>query len=160
MNLSMLEVVGSSSPAEFSSGARRATDENSAGATPPDPEVAATAKRRRFSSAEKRRILAQADRCTKRGELGALLRRERIFSSMLTAWRKQRDHAEQAALAPKKRGRKPDAAVAERRQTVPMKREIARLRRELERAHAIIDVQKKLCTLLGLPTAEESELDK
>jgi len=89
-----------------------------------------------------------------------LLRRERIFSSMLAAWRKQRDQAEQAALAPRKRGRKPDAALAERRQAVPLQRENARLRRELERAHAIIEVQKKLCALLGLPTAEESELDK
>jgi transposase len=160
MNSSMPEVAGSSSPAELLSGARRATDESSAGAAPPDSEVSAIARRRRFTSAEKRRILAQADRCTKRGELGALLRRERIFSSMLAAWRKQRDIAEQAALAPKKRGRKPDAAVAERRQAVPLKRENARLRRELERAHAIIDVQKKLCTLLGLPTAEESDLDK
>lgn len=160
MNSSMLEVAGSSSPAELSSGARRASDESSAGAAPPDPEVAATAKRRRFSSAEKRRILALADRCTKRGELGALLRRERIFSSMLASWRKQRDQAEQAALAPKKRGRKPDAAVAERRRVAPVNREVVRLRAELARAHAIIDVQKKLCTLLGLPTAEESDLDK
>ena len=160
MNSSMLEVAGSSSPAELLSGARRATDESSAGAAPPDSEVAAVAKRRRFSSAEKRRILAQADRSTERGELGALLRRERIFSSMLASWRKQRDQAEQAALAPKKRGRKPDAAVAERRRVAPVNREVVRLRAELARAHAIIDVQKKLGTVLGLPTAEESELDK
>ena len=79
---------------------------------------------------------------------------------MLAAWRKQRDQAEQAALAPKKRGRKPDAAVAERRRVAPVNREVVRLRAELARAHAIIDVQKKLCTLLGLPTAEESELDQ
>jgi len=89
-----------------------------------------------------------------------LLRRERIFSSMLASWRKQREAAEQAALAPQKRGRKPDAAVAERRRVAPVNREVVRLRAELARAHAIIEVQKKLCTLLGLPTADDSDLDK
>jgi transposase-like protein len=123
----------------------------------PDPEVAPTAKRRRFSGAEKRRILAEADRCTKPGEIGALMRREGIYSSMLTNWRKQRDQAEREALAPRKRGPKPDAALAERQRADQLERENARLREKLERAHVIIDVQKKLCTLLGLPTADGSD---
>jgi transposase len=123
----------------------------------PDPEVAPTAKRRRFSGAEKRRILLEADRCTKPGEIGALLRREGIYASMLATWRKQRDQAEQAALAPRKRGPKPNAQLAEARQLKKLQDENARLRSQLERAHTIIDVQKKLCTMLGLPTASEAD---
>jgi len=129
----------------------------SSSAPTPDPEVAVTGKRRRFSGAEKRRILTEADRCTKPGELGALMRREGIYSSMLTNWRKQRGQAERAALAPKKRGPKPAANAAEVRELKQLTRENARLQRELDRAHTIIDVQKKLCTLLGLPTADESD---
>lgn len=121
----------------------------------PNPQVAATAKRRQFSASEKRRILQEADRCTKPGELGALLRREHIYSSMLATWRKQRARGEQAALAPSKRGRKPEPALAQARELQNLTRENARLRDKLERAHTIIDVQKKLCTLLGLPTADE-----
>ncbi len=138
----------------------RAPSDTSSSAPTRDPEVAATAKRRRFSSAEKRRILIEADRCTKSGEIGALMRREGIYSSMLANWRKQRGHAERAALAPRKRGPKPAANLAEQRQLKHLARENARLRGKLERAHIIIDVQKKLCTLLGLPTAEESGEDE
>jgi transposase-like protein len=112
------------------------------------------ARRRRFSSAEKQRILALADRCTKSGEIGALMRREGIYSSMLANWRKQRDHAERVALAPKVRGPKPDPALSERRRADQLARENAQLRGKLDRAHIIIDVQKKLCTLLGLPSAD------
>jgi hypothetical protein len=85
------------------------------------------------------------------------MRREGIYSSMLTNWRKQRDQAEREALAPRKRGPKPDAALAERQRADQLERENARLREKLERAHVIIDVQKKLCTLLGLPTADGSD---
>jgi transposase len=123
-------------------------------ALPPDPEVAATAKRRQFSSSEKRRILAAAERCTVIGEIGALLRREGIYSSHLTTWRKQRAARETTALEPQKRGRKADPAIAEARREAVLARENARLRHQLAQAHTIIDVQKKLCTLLGLPTAE------
>jgi len=123
--------------------------------TTPDPEVAATAKRRQFSTSEKRRILAAADRCNKTGEIGALLRREGIYSSQLATWRKRREATEHAALAPQKRGRKADPAIAEARRVAELTREIERLRRKLAQAHTIIDVQKKLCTLLGLPTAED-----
>lgn len=122
-----------------------------------DPEVAATARRRQFSSSERQRILAAADRCSKAGEVGALLRREGIYSSQLAAWRKRRVAAEHAALAPLKRGRKANPALAEARRVAELTREIEGLRRKLAQAHTIIDVQKKLCTLLGLPTAEELE---
>jgi transposase-like protein len=136
-----------------------ATEEVTAvgGSSTPDPEVAATAKRRQFSASERHRILAAADRCSKAGEIGALLRREGIYSSQLAAWRKRRLATEQAALSPLKRGRKADPAVAQARRVDELSREIEGLRRKLAQAHTIIDVQKKLCTLLGLPTAEEPE---
>jgi Transposase. len=121
----------------------------------PDPEVAATAKRRQFSSSEKRRILAAADHCSEPGAIGALLRREGIYSSQLATWRKQREATERAALEPKKRGRKADPAIAEARRVAELTKENDRLRRKLAQAHTIIDVQKKLCTLLGLPTAAD-----
>jgi transposase-like protein len=69
-----------------------------------DPEVVAIARRRRFSGSEKRRLLAEAERCKAAGTLGAFLRRERIYSSMIASWRKQVGMADQTALAPKKRG--------------------------------------------------------
>jgi transposase-like protein len=126
-------------------------------APPPDPEVAATARRRQFSPSERRRILAAADRCNKNGEIGALLRREGIYSSQLATWRKRREANEHAALAPHKRGPKADPAIAETRRVAELTKDNERLRRKLAQAHTIIDVQKKLCTLLGLPTAEDSQ---
>lgn len=122
-----------------------------------DPEVAAHARRRTFTSAEKQRIVREADRCSKPGEIGALMRREGIYSSMLANWRKQQANAQRAALAPRRRGPKPAANLAEVRQLKQLNGEVARLQRELDRAHTIIDVQKKLCTLLGLPTADSDE---
>ena len=148
----MLEGSGSS-PEEVTEGARRASVETSSGASPPDPEVAPIARRRRFSGSERRPLLAEADRCKASGQLGAFLRRERIYSSMLTSWRKQLGKAELVALAPKKRGPKPDPSAGQIQQ---LNRDNARLRRELERAKLIIDAQKKLCVALGLPTADET----
>jgi transposase len=119
-----------------------------------DPEVVATARRRQFTSGDKRRILDAADRCTQPGEIGALLRKEGIYSSHLTTWRRQRAAEERAALAPQKRGRKADPAQTEDRRVLQLTQENDRLRRKLAQANAIIDVQKKLCTLLGLSTDE------
>jgi len=112
----------------------------------------AIAKRRQFSGSEKRRLLAEADRCKGAGTLGAFLRRERIYSSMLASWRKQLGAADRVALAPKRRGPKPDPSA---RQIEQLNRENARLRRKLERAELIIDAQKKLCVALGLPTSDD-----
>ena len=84
-------------------GARRASEGAAHAGRAPDPEVVATAKRRRFSASEKRRLLAEADGCKKPGELGAFMRRERLYSSMLSSWRKQRDQAAEGALAPQRR---------------------------------------------------------
>lgn len=152
---SAMQVIPGSSPEELSEGARRASVESSSGAARPDPEVAATAKRRQFSAAEKRRILAEVARCPP-GQLGALLRREGIYSSMLSTWRKKQAQAERAALAPQKRGPKPDANA---RQIQHLNRDNVRLRRKLERAEIIIEAQKKLCIALGLPTADDREQD-
>ena len=122
-----------------------------------DPEVVEIATRRQFSASEKRALLAEADRCKERGELGAFLRRKRIYSSMLSSWRKQLGAADSAALAPQKRGPKPDASA---RQVTHLNRDIERLRRKLDRAELIIDAQKKLCMALGLPTADETSEDE
>ena len=122
----------------------------------PDPEVVATARHRQFTSADKRRILEAADRCTQPGEIGALLRKEGIYSSHLTTWRRQRAANERAALEPHKRGRKVEPAQAEDHRVLQLTQENDRLRRKLAQANAIIDVQKKLCALLGLPTDETS----
>lgn len=120
------------------------------GATFADVEVVAVAKRRQFSGSEKNRILAAAARCTKPGEIGALLRREGIYSSMLHKWRQQQAAAQRDALAPKKRGCKIDPVRADARKIALLTQENHRLQNKLAHAHTIIDVQKKLCDLLGL----------
>src|SRR5271170_5140504 len=101
---------GSSSEAA-AEGARRATGETASEEARRDPEVVAIARRRKFSGSEKRRLLAEAERCKEAGTLGAFLRRERIYSSMIASWRKQVDAADRAVLAPKRRGPKPDATA-------------------------------------------------
>ena len=133
--------------------ARRAAGNAPSGARP-EPEVVATAQRRQFTSGDKRRILDAADHCTQPGEIGALLRNEGIYSSHLSTWRRQRAADERVALAPQKRGRKADPAQTEDRRVLQLTQENDRLRRKLAQANAIIDVQKKLCTLLGLSTDE------
>jgi len=147
-----MEVEQAVAPDEALEGARRATGDASSGARP-DPEVVAVARRRQFSSSDKRRILAAADRCTQPGEIGALLRREGIYSSHLSTWRRQRAAAERAGLEPQKRGRKTDPALAEARRIETLTRENERLRRQLAQAELIIDVQKKVATLLGMSMA-------
>ena len=121
------------------------------------PEVVAVKRRRVISRSDKRRILREYDRCTKPAARGALLRKERVYSSMLTGWRKQWARADEASLGAVRRGPKVNPATAQKRRDEQLNGEIARLTRQLARANAIIDVQKKLCTLLGLPTAEEQE---
>ena len=135
-------------------GARRATGNTNSSAPPADPEVVAIARRRQFSPSEKRRILTAADRCSEPGEIGALLRREGIYSSHLATWRKQRAALDGAGLN-RKCGRKADPAVAEAHRTAKLTREVEKLRRQLAQARLIIDVQKKVSTLLALQIAEE-----
>lgn len=113
--------------------------------------VPAIAKRRQFTAAYKRRIVRQADALKGvSGAIGRLLRREGLYSSHLSHWRTEIEAAEQAALAPKARGPKPDPAKAESKHVAELERENAKLKRRLEQAQAIIEVQKKLCDLLGI----------
>ena len=149
------------SESDRSGGAANSAGPSSAGTSPvPDPEVAATAKRRRFTAEYKLSILAQVESCREQGEIGALLRREGLYSSHLSKWRQQREKGALAGLAPKKRGRKPTAnPLAEENRCLHA--ENARLKRQLHQAETIIDVQKKVSTLLGIelpetPTDEEN----
>src|SRR5580704_18763954 len=116
----------------------------------PATEVTAKAKRRRFSAEEKRRVLQAAATCTQRGELGALLRREGLYSSHLMKWREQAERGEIAGLTPKKRGPEPKVVDARDKQLAEQQRLIAKLTRRVQRAEAIIDVQKKLSQVLGI----------
>ncbi len=118
-----------------------------------DPEVPEKAKRRRYSAAYKLRIVEEADACSKPGEIGALLRREGLYSSLLAKWRRQRDAGALAGLS-KKRGRKPKPVSAEARRLAELERENARLKVQLEKAETIIEVQKKLSRILGLEPNE------
>jgi transposase-like protein len=117
----------------------------------PDPEVPAKAARRRFTAADKLRILTLADACTVPGSLGALLRREGLYSSNLTAWRRQRDAGMLSALTPKQRGRKALGRDPLWRENARLRQENERLTRRLRQAELIIDVQKKVSQMLGVP---------
>lgn len=117
----------------------------------PDPEVSAKATRRQFSAAYKLRILEEADACKPHsGELGALLRREGLYSSNLRTWRRQRDEGALQGLSPKKRGRKAKAANPLEARVSDLERENQRLQRQLKKAETIIEVQKKVSELLGI----------
>lgn len=118
-------------------------------------EVVAVAKRRQFTTAYKRRIVREAAACQVPGAIGALLRREGLYSSHLATWRRELESAEHAALAPKRRGPKVDTVKAEARRVEALEREISRLRQKLTHAEHIIAAQKKLCELLDLPTEED-----
>ena len=125
-------------------------------ATRPDPQVVPKAQRRRFSAKYKQRILTEADKCTERGQIGALLRREGLYGSHLEKWRQQRDQAAREAFAAQKRGRKVDPQAAEIER---LRQENERLQTRLQQAETIIEVQKKVAALFGLApsTATPSE---
>jgi len=122
-----------------------------------DTEVVATAKRRRFSAEYKRRILQEAEKARSAGEIGALLRREGLYSSHLTTWRAARERGELVGLAERRRGPKPKPRDERDQRIAELERELARARRNLERAEAVIEVQKKLSILLGVELPEPSE---
>jgi transposase-like protein len=130
-----------------------------ASASRPDPEVVAKAKRRTFTAEYKQRILQEADQAsTTPGGVGALLRREGLYSSHLVTWRRERNQAIQEALAPRKRGRQsPRHPLEEENQK--LRRQNARLTEDLRKANLIIEVQKKVAALLGnpLPDVEPEE---
>jgi transposase len=120
----------------------------------PEVEVLEKAARRRFSAEYKRRVLKEADACVRAGELGALLRREGLYSSHLATWRAARERGEIAGLAPRKRG----PAARERNplesKVALLERENRRWRARAERAEALVDLQKKVSEILGIPLPE------
>lgn len=123
------------------------------------PEMSARPKRRTFTAAEKLRILAETDRAADTGGIAAILRREGLYSSALTDWRRQRDAGAFEALKPLKRGPKAAPANPLEAELAKARQDIARLQRRLERAEAVIGVQKKFSDLLGiaLPPADSDE---
>jgi transposase-like protein len=124
----------------------------------PDPEVPEKAQRRKFSAEDKKRILEEVGRAAGHGGIGAVLRREGIYSSTLHGWRKERDAAVHKAFS-QKRGprpqRNPLAGENEK-----LRRQNQRLQEDLEKAHIIIDVQKKVAKLLGRPIPEIPDTEK
>lgn len=124
----------------------------------PDSEV--KTPYRKFSREEKLRILEEADACTEAGEIGALIRREGIYSSYLSRWRQARDRGQLDGLSGKKRGpkRTVDQELAEENEA--LRRENERLRRRLEQAETIIEVQKKLSEVLGLETSASESTER
>jgi len=141
-------------------GARRATGVPPAAAesvqkSPPDPEVSFQRRRRNLTAAYKLKILRKIDECTEPGQVGALLRREGLYSSNITRWRKQRDQGILTAMTPKKRGRKKvKNPVAN--EVAKLQRENEKLRKKLWQAEQIIEVQKKISEILGI----EQNLDE
>jgi transposase len=118
-----------------------------------DVQVAAKPQRRAYTAQYKRRILKEAEACTTPGAVGALLRREGLYSSHLVTWRRARARGELTALTPKKRGRKPTPVDARDRKLAELERRLAAATARAERAEALVDAQKKLAALLGRPPA-------
>jgi transposase len=146
--------MGGQREVAFSGGPERSdgTSENGASRRRrPDPEVKPT--RRRFTAEYKLEILREAEACRAPGELGALLRREGLYSSHLTAWRKQ----QRTGLVEKKRGRRPERRRSDRQRIEQLERENAKLRRRLEQAETVISVQKKVFTILESMKTEDAE---
>ncbi len=144
------------SPVEGTKGGRSPSGVTSTGVaaewpfdTPPDPEVSSRPVRRKFTAEYKLKILAEADRCTEHGQIGALLRREGLYSSHLTDWRRKRTRGTLVSLSPRKRGPKPEKNPLEPK-VAQLEREVERLQRKLKQAETIIDVQKKVSGLLGI----------
>ena len=117
-------------------------------------EVTEKAKRRHHSAAYKLRIVQEADACTKPGELGALLRREGLYSSSLAAWRKARAKGERKGLEAKQRGPKAKAVDPSAQKLAEQERETARWKARAELAEALVEVQKKVAVILGIELPE------
>lgn len=123
-----------------------------------DPEVTAKTQRRRFTAEYKRKILAEADSCKKPGELGAVLRREGLYSSHLASWRAVRDRDGKAGLEPQKRGPKAKAKPDDKdRKITELERELAKTKARAERAEFLVDMQKKMAQLLGQLPEEQTK---
>ena len=154
--------VGAAQGARRASGAAptagaRASSDSSA----PDPEVPEKRPRRKFTAKYKLKILQEADGCTEAGELGTLLRREGLYSSNLTTWRRQRDQGLLSAMAPKKRGRKKKEKNPLAKQVAQLEKKNRRLEQKLKQAELIIEAQKKMSEILGITRSlDESDENK
>lgn len=123
----------------------------------PNPEIPDKAVRRRFTAEYKLRILNQADACTEPGSLGTLLRREGLYASNLNTWRHQRERGILTGLTPRKRGRKESVREPLLAENEKLRKENERLTNRLRQAEIIIDVQKKVSQILGIPLATPGE---
>ena len=119
--------------------------------TAPEPEVLERPFRRRFSAAYKLQILREVDAAVGPGEVGAILRREGLYYSNIYKWRQQLERAETEHLAPKKRGRKPKRTDLDGKRLKELERENRRLQKQLDRAHLLLDIQKKISEIAGIP---------
>jgi len=122
-------------------------------------EVVAKATRRRFSAEYKLKVLREADACRKPGEIGALLRREGLYSSNLVTWRRQREKGEMSALFPRKRGPAPREKNPLASKVTALEKENVRLKARAERAEALVDLQKKVSEILGIELKRNKEKD-
>ena len=122
-----------------------------------ETEVSSKARRRRFTAKYKQRILKEAAACTKPGEVGALLRREGLYSSHLVVWRRAQEHGALSALAPKRRGPLPSVPHPLERKVAELERDNARLQRRAERAEGLVALQKKVSELLGIQLPKPDE---
>jgi transposase-like protein len=140
----------------------RTTAAAAGGDDTPDPEVLGRPVRRRFTAEYKRRILAEVDAAVGSGAVGRIIRREGLYSSQLTTWRKARRNSERVALEPKKRGPKPTPENPLQAENTKLKRENVQLHKKLRTAELMIDLQKKVSQLLGitLPVLEQSDDDE
>ena len=120
------------------------------GIASPDPEVPENKPRRKHTAKYKLRILAEADACKQSGQIGALLRREGLYSSSLTTWRRQRKKGLLQAMTPKKRGRKEKQKNPLAKQVAQLENENRRLHLKLKKAELIIEAQKKMAEILGI----------
>ncbi len=117
-------------------------------------EVSEKARRRTFARAYRLRIVEEADSCTEPGQIGELLRREGLYSSQLSSWRRQRADGSLSESSSKKRGRKPKKRDAAQEELEQLRREKEALAERLRQAEAIIEVQKKVSDLLGIPSGQ------
>jgi transposase-like protein len=124
--------------------------DNNGKATCPDPEVLEKPVRRQFTAAYKLEMVEAADRCSELGQIGALLRREGLYSSQLSTWRNQRQQGQLQALSDNKRGRKATIPHPVQKELEQLRRENQRLRHTLQQAELIIDIQKKASQLMGI----------
>jgi transposase-like protein len=157
-------IIGSSPQHGITEGARRATGVSPCEARsevsriiPSDPEVPEKKPRRKFTAKYKLEILEKVETCTRPSQIGLLLRKEGLYSSNLTTWRKQRDKGLLEAMTPKKRGRKKVEKNPLAQEVARLQGDNERLKKKLKQAETIIEVQKKISQILGISQDHDEE---